>query len=1390
MLLLDKKLLLILAIIFIAFNYTATAQCNGSVDLPADITICNPDDVSLSGTINGEYLFFEWTSDQGYQNSSDINPTVFVDETTTFNLSAQLIPNTGSNLITNGDFESGNTGFTTQYTYVVGTGPMAIWAEGTYAVGTSPLSYHMNFDPCTDHTSGSGNMMIVNGSGSLSQIWCQTITVNPNTYYVFNAWATSVENASPAILQFAIEGNLIGSPLNLSTTTCDWENFYAIWFSGSETSVDICVTDQNTTLSGNDFALDDISFIEACEVNEDITITVVEFEAQISGNDLINCAEPTSSLMGEAFPANANYTYGWNTFDGNYSLGSNDMEIVVESEGTYFFTVTDENNCTRSSEYIVYQDFELPEAELVVSDTLDCETPDVLIKNLISLPHYNYAWYGPDDFSSDERDVIVNQAGLYIVTVTNTQNSCESIYSVEVFLDESYPIVTLNSSGNLTCSVKTTTITTNNPLYDYVWSGPGVSGNTGTSVNVNQAGTYSVTATDDNGCTAKGNISISQTPSLLSNINVDQDTITCLNSSIQLSSVISGSIDSIVWSDADSFYSNVLLPLVADSGWYYVMAFDPNGCVLSDSVWVNADLNVPIPTTSQSPVDCITKTGSFTINETSGLKFLYNLTANSALNFNEAQVVTNAGSYIIQTTANNGCSDTLSIFVDKNEDYPANEISATDINCNAVVSNVIVNTNMDSVAYFWYNDTGFISNDQNISTSNGGTYILKSVSNLGCESFDTIIIAIDTLSPSFEFKADAVNCYSPFVNPDLLYADDNLAYTWNGPNINNFNGIPNQLREGLYSIKAKGMNGCTTEKKLTISSDLRLPLATFSGIDTLNCKTTNLNVVCNAPSGIIIEKWSGIGYVVNDSFSINVNQPGSFSLIGHHPVSGCKDTFAFYIPQDISKPELTINTDSVINCINKVVKKTAVVSPFNAEINWKTNTGIVTGKNHFINIYVGGNFSVEAIHPTSFCVEKKKFVIVADTAKPVFTLSFDSLSCKKDLATISFNTNISNEITFANSDVIKTANSTFTTPLAGIKQISVTAENGCVTERAIEIIIDTLRPHGLVDFTNIDCTEKPASILASTDENIRYNLLHNNTLVSLEKSFETSVTGPYTATFLNEKNGCTYEIDFEITKINNGPHGLSFELPFSCDRYSEAFVFDKVTFANGVYNLWVDDIALTNSGVEPLELSSGQHSLKLVDALGCETDTVFFIKEYEIPFISDELSLEINYGDQVQFEINTSLSSKDIKNISWLPTDYLSCSDCVDPICNAPDNMYYTVSLQDNNGCILQSAVRVDVKYNVDVFFPNIIRTGSGINESFYPSANPYVEVIEYLKIYDRWGNQVFNHHHFTPNEPSYGWQGKLNNADLNPGVYVYVCRAKTVKGDLIDFAGDVTLVR
>ena len=164
-----------------------------------------------------------------------------------------------ADLIMNGNFSSGNVGFASDY-ILAGVNS----EEGQYTVGTNPRDFNNGAADFGDHSSGTGPMLIVNGSPAPSQAaWSQTITVTPFTDYLFSAWAVSWggggTDPSPSTLQLFIDGVAVGSVFGVPSTNGEWEQMLVPWASGAGDSLLLTIVDTNTTRNGNDFALDDIN---------------------------------------------------------------------------------------------------------------------------------------------------------------------------------------------------------------------------------------------------------------------------------------------------------------------------------------------------------------------------------------------------------------------------------------------------------------------------------------------------------------------------------------------------------------------------------------------------------------------------------------------------------------------------------------------------------------------------------------------------------------------------------------------------------------------------------------------------------------------------------------------------------------------------------------------------------------------------------------------------------------------------------------------------------------------------------------------------------------------------------------------------------------------------
>jgi len=184
-------------------------------------------------------------------------------------LSAFAASQASANLIVNGNFAAGNTGFSSAYNYIVPAGQGSLYPEGAYTVDTDPnLVHNLWASFGASPGNGSANMLIVNGAASPIDVWTGSLngTLTQGTTYRFSADVANLyspftgQAVNPAALQFTVGGNMLGAAYT-ATGVGQWNQFTATFTAtAAEAGLPlITIFDSQFAASGNDFALDNIS---------------------------------------------------------------------------------------------------------------------------------------------------------------------------------------------------------------------------------------------------------------------------------------------------------------------------------------------------------------------------------------------------------------------------------------------------------------------------------------------------------------------------------------------------------------------------------------------------------------------------------------------------------------------------------------------------------------------------------------------------------------------------------------------------------------------------------------------------------------------------------------------------------------------------------------------------------------------------------------------------------------------------------------------------------------------------------------------------------------------------------------------------------------------------
>ena len=408
--------------------------------------ICQSESIQLQSTPN--QISYAWTPDIHINNTGIYNPLVQPEVTTIYYVTVE--PGENENLVANGDFSQGNTGFQSDYNLTT-TGT---FQQGFYGIFTSPTQFNSGFGNCQDHSNSADGLMFVADGATIpdENVWCQTIAnILPGRTYQFSAWITNVHPTAPSTLQFSINGSLLGQPFDVSQMVCEWVEFAEDWYAQNATSATICITNQSTIAFGNDFAIDDISFKLAPAPFVD-TFTVIVLEHTLTQIDTSICANEVIWIDNEPVPADTQSIFTYTSWNGCDSI----VELNVTAIDTSLFQTIVDTLCPGDTIYylgieitqdtsicnvftnvlgcdsaICFVAYFLSEATIAVASTMPSCTGaadgELNVRPFAGLPPYQYAW------STGSTTAMLSNlsAAIYELTVTDIKG-CIATKTIEL----------------------------------------------------------------------------------------------------------------------------------------------------------------------------------------------------------------------------------------------------------------------------------------------------------------------------------------------------------------------------------------------------------------------------------------------------------------------------------------------------------------------------------------------------------------------------------------------------------------------------------------------------------------------------------------------------------------------------------------------------------------------------------------------------------------------------------------------------------------------------------------------------------------------------------------------------------------------------------------------
>ncbi|SEW30931.1 PKD domain-containing protein [Chitinophaga arvensicola] len=225
---------------------------------------------------------------------------------------------------------------------------------------------------------------------------------------------------------------------------------------------------------------------------------------------------------------------------------------------------------------------------------------------------------------------------------------------------------------------------------------------------------------------------------------------------------------------------------------------------------------------------------------------------------------------------------------------------------------------------------------------------------------------------------------------------------------------------------------------------------------------------------------------------------------------------------------------------------------------------------------------------------------------------------------------------------------------------------------------------------------------------------------------------------------------------------------------------------------WIPARGLNRADIQrPTSTPDGNITYQVVgyDNSNCFTDTALArVYVRSAPVVNAGPDMVIATGSVIPLPVT---GSADIIKTEWTPVKGLSCYDCLTPTATPTDDITYHVKVTNQFGCESSDDITIKLVCNEgNVFIPNTFSpNGDGQNDIFYIRGQG-MQTIRVFRIFNRWGQLVFERTGSSTNDPSKGWDGRFKGVILNPDVFVYYVELVCDKGAVNLLKGNVTLIR
>ncbi|MBK7094313.1 MAG: gliding motility-associated C-terminal domain-containing protein [Saprospiraceae bacterium] len=1079
-------------------------------------------------------------------------------------------------------------------------------------------------------------------------------------------------------------------------------------------------------------------------------------------------------------------------------INSQELYPYAKFKGTYYLKLTGLNHCIAFDSIVVLHDNTIPKIG-INTDTIDCVDKQINI-TIDYTGNYSFIWLDPENNVLSGSSVNSYISGSYQLTVTNNDNSCKSYYLIEAPVDTSPVNVTVLASSLLDCNHDYVNLY----LSDYSkiktirWYNSSITTYSDTA-KIIYSGKYYVDITPENGCFVSDSIEILTGDYI--DLSPDTLLLTCANPTrtVILPGVNPGYDFS--WSGPGGISSNSSSPVFDIPGTYNVTVTNGN-CTESTIITLLQDKKIPeIRIEYDSIIECdpdyaVIK-GIILSDDISGFTWEGPsfFTTTNLVNF-----VYNPGIYIFTVVGNNGCSDSLKVIITLSQKYPSLKVTGDTVTCKSGIHPLFIDCQVDgsytSVIWTGPNNENYYELKNIVDKE--GKYICEVKNALGCISKDSVYVVIDTLKPfAFFDKIDTLTCLKDTVKISMTVNSLNTDISWLGPyGFSSFSEDIKAIYGGNYYVEITADNGCVFADSVFVPVNRLKPYIFLTG-QNINGNNSKVKIEMQTTALNYDVTWKWPDGTLSYEDSLRTILDGVYKITVTDTDNGCSNIDSILIAIDTIPPDI-VSKNYYLPCDSSLIKMHVYSNRTGTIFYWiGPEDFYVEGATAYTN--VPGIYYIYA-EGTNGTISTDSIEVFNTPLLPEFNAFGNEISCSElSVPVIATGVLDDKSFTWKGPQGFTSGLREPMVSVPGYYTLIVTGDNGCTDSITVEVGVDTLKPVFNISYTDsLVCENNKAvlhiedqipgrlySYLWQTDDGILdYGIYSPDPVVIGQGTYKVKVT--------DIKNGCS-EID-SILVTSNAYQLDSISLIItepSCFGYSDgSIIIDSIFGGIGPYrystdNYYFSSIKIFNSK------KAGSYRFYVKDKNGCKTDSLIILgdgADVQVSLGADKE--EIYSGNSVQIDALVN-APNGIKQMIWEPDGLFKDKDSLKVRIFPLESTLISLEVVDSNGCKGNDDIWISVLSKPDIYVPNIFTPdGDGNNDYFYIKANNGVKSISEFKIFDRWGELLYQNNNIRLNVPIDGWDGKFNGTLVQNGVYVCYFKLELENGLFESFYTDLTLIK